>query len=550
MGALREILAIFDVSVDPKHEVEKGHEKVEGFIGKLEHLGHAVAEAFVFHEAKEFIEGIVDTSSELERMAIKTGVGTTALQELNYAAFQADISSESLGTSLAKLGKGLYEAKNGSAEMAKAFKDAGVEVTDANGNVRSAADAFPDIADAFLRIENPSERAALAMKFFGRSGVELIPLLSKGAEGIEEFRKQAQELGGGLSEEAIKKSVELEEETKKLNFAFTGLKSEVATEVMPVITDLVKGAVELVREFRAWTKDTKIIQAAFVAFGARGVFSLVHHLGGLNGMLKLVKTGFFEVLVPLYALEDFLVFMAGGKSAIGHILEKAFGAGTADKVRAGIQKIFTELTKLVKDNPEIVSAVTAITLAIAGFANAEPAVSGIGKITAALAGGSPFMVAVTAAFAAVMALQAAWKQWEGLKKDLSTGSEKNQDIAAKREAGQDVKDIKELKTHYLFPKLADWFHGRDTSKDVDAAALHANDKFMAKRAEATASMPVPPAAASSTVVHYSPKVQNQITVPPGTPAEVAARVGDAASRGTLRATDLAATKAALVPVTE
>lgn len=550
-GALREILAFFGFELDTK-ELDQGHDKVEGFIGTLSNLGHVVAEAFVFHEVKEFVEGIVDAGSELEHMATRTGFAIGELQELQYAAKQADVDAGLLDSSLTKLAKNLVEARDKGGEAAKAFQ--GIDLKDADGNLRAAGDVLPDIADKIRDTENVSERAALAIKYFGKSGAELIPFLVDGSEGLAKMAAEARELGGGLSEDAVEAAGQMEHETKALEFAFTGLKSEIASEVLPYLTELVHGAVNLVRYFREWSKHTKFLQAAFLGLGSAGVLKLLGHIGGLRGGLGLLRKAFFEVLVPIYALEDFLVFMAGGKSAIGYVLEKAFGKGTSDKVREGINGVLDSLMGFGKTLTEFLGSdngIKTLELAFAGLAAVKFAeiVSGIGSVGGALGSGSPFGVALAAAIVSIGLLVS---QWQKLQELMKGGSDFQQNINAKREAGIPDSQIKELQPEeHGFLDSIPFLKGIRDKFGPGADIAKAHDAFEKAHLPAVpsgpAALPIAASGGATVIVHDNKKIQTNVTVPPGTPGQDAQRVSDAATRGTLRGTDLGATHAALVP---
>ena len=53
---------------------------------------------------------------------------------------------------------------------------------------------FYDVDD-LVRITDPTLKTATAMAIFGKSGTQLLPMLSSGAKGIEELQQQARDLG-------------------------------------------------------------------------------------------------------------------------------------------------------------------------------------------------------------------------------------------------------------------------------------------------------------------------------------------------------------------
>ena len=68
---------------------------------------------------------------------------------------------------------------------AKAFKALGISVKDNEGNLRSSEEVFLDVADKFSKMEDGAGKTTLAIKLFGKSGADLIPLLN------QEPRRQA-----------------------------------------------------------------------------------------------------------------------------------------------------------------------------------------------------------------------------------------------------------------------------------------------------------------------------------------------------------------------
>jgi hypothetical protein len=62
------------------------------------------------------------------------------------------------------------------------------------------SDAFIAVAEAISKLENPSEKAALATQLFGDKAAALLPLLDQGAAGIAELRNRAREFGQSVGE--------------------------------------------------------------------------------------------------------------------------------------------------------------------------------------------------------------------------------------------------------------------------------------------------------------------------------------------------------------
>lgn len=74
----------------------------------------------------------------------------------------------------------------------------GVEATS-----RDAYDVFLDVIDALRIMENDTDRAAMAEKVLGSSAKELTELLAIGSEGIEQYAREAHDLGAVMNEDVI-----------------------------------------------------------------------------------------------------------------------------------------------------------------------------------------------------------------------------------------------------------------------------------------------------------------------------------------------------------
>lgn len=145
----------------------------------------------------------LEFASSLGEVAQQLGVTTKDLQVYRYAASQAGIEQDEMDKSLAKLTRTIGEAATGSEKQQKLFKALGISIRDANGNIKTAGDIMPQIADALKGIESPAQRAAVMVDLFGKSGQKLDTLLAGGSSQINELSDAAQRLGLVLSDRQI-----------------------------------------------------------------------------------------------------------------------------------------------------------------------------------------------------------------------------------------------------------------------------------------------------------------------------------------------------------
>jgi len=121
-------------------------------------------------------------ADDLNTLSKVTGMSTSDLQKYKAAADLVDVSVEAIAKSNKKLTQNMYAASNGSKAQAEAFEAIGVSVTDSNGNLRDSEEVFQDVITALGKMENDTERDALAMKLMGKSAAELNPLIADQGE--------------------------------------------------------------------------------------------------------------------------------------------------------------------------------------------------------------------------------------------------------------------------------------------------------------------------------------------------------------------------------
>lgn len=310
------------------------------------------------------------------KTAAQIGLTTAAYQELLFAAERSGASQEQLAVGLKTVQRLAFDAANGNVEAAKAFERLGISVTDANGELKDGETLLLEAADAISKLDNEAEKIALAQKLFGEGGAALIPLLNEGAAGIDELRRRARELGFVMDEEASRASEKFSDSLLDSNKALEGLKNQIGIAFLPVFTRLLDGFTAavvflqpLARGFLAFIDNTIGLEgvlaglvAIVIAFGsAAAALTAILGIGALAGAVTAI-IGFFTTfaaiigtaLAPavglfvagvvalagslaflavqiasvlaffagmLLVVEDFIVFMRGGKSVVGEFVQ-------------------------------------------------------------------------------------------------------------------------------------------------------------------------------------------------------------------------------------
>lgn len=214
-----------------------------------------------------------DLGSELWDMHTRTGASVESLSAMKYAAEQTGSSLSGVQTGLKFIAKNAWESiRTGTGPAADAFKALGISATDASGKLKSSEALFVEVGTALRGVKNDSERTALAMALFGRSGQELLPMFLDTKGSIQDLMAEAKNLGIVMSTEAAEAADDFGDTLDKLKtqgkMAFVSL----GTAAMPVLQSLgniLSWGLEKMQAFRA--EYPLLSSAAVAAAGGLGL---------------------------------------------------------------------------------------------------------------------------------------------------------------------------------------------------------------------------------------------------------------------------------------
>lgn len=194
------------------------------------------------------VEGAAYADTVLTEATV-TGIATDKLQEYMYAAELVDVSTDTLTKSMAKQIKSMKAVQDGTKLSVEAYDKLGVSVMNADGSLRDSDTVYWEVIDALGKIENETERDALAMQILGKSAQELNPLIEQGAARMQELGDQAQAAGYVVSDEMLNAYGALDDQLQYLNVGATAAKNALGTVLLPVLTNLAGEGVDLLGEF-------------------------------------------------------------------------------------------------------------------------------------------------------------------------------------------------------------------------------------------------------------------------------------------------------------
>lgn len=231
-----------------KEQTAEAHESLESFagsIGKLQKMFQLLAEVamlgFVGEKVADLGKEFAEFAEQTEVASKKTGMSTSAIQELGFAAKMTGVSAEGMNQALMRVSRAMTEAQGGSKQLQAVFES--VDLTAKQLEDMSVDQVLAKVATKFSETEDGSTKAAIAMQLFGRQGADLIPLLDKGASGIEELRAKAQELGIVMGGEDIEAGTKLNEKLKEMDAQMAAVKLRAGSELAPAMLAIVDAMV-------------------------------------------------------------------------------------------------------------------------------------------------------------------------------------------------------------------------------------------------------------------------------------------------------------------
>ena len=177
-------------------------------------------------------------------MSTVTGLTTQQIQEFSYMADLVDVSLGTMTGSMTKLTRTMQNARKGNKDSIAAFENLGVNVTNADGSLRDSTEVFFDVIDALGAMEEGTERDALAMEIFGKSAQELNPLIAAGSSAIENFRREAHQMGYVLGDDTLGSLGALSDAYAHLSLLQTTVRNRLGAAMAPAMERVLSKLVE------------------------------------------------------------------------------------------------------------------------------------------------------------------------------------------------------------------------------------------------------------------------------------------------------------------
>lgn len=173
----------------------------------------------------------------IDKMSQKMGMSAEAYQEW-------DAVMQHSGTSIESLQAGMKTLANAVENGNGAFKRLGISQEEIAK--MSNEELFSATITALQNVENETERTYLAGQLLGRGATELGALLNTSAEDTQAMKDRVHELGGVMSDEAVKASARYQDSLQDMKTSFSGLKNNLIGDFLPGMSTVMDGIASLV----------------------------------------------------------------------------------------------------------------------------------------------------------------------------------------------------------------------------------------------------------------------------------------------------------------
>ena len=209
------------------------------------------------------IKSAIDAADHLNKLSQKIGISVEALSTLRFAAQLSDVSLETLQKGIKGLSQNIAEANTGVGDGAQMFDALGISVKNADGSMKSTEAVLLQVADVFANLEDGAVKTALAVKLFGKSGMDMIPFLNQGAAGINQLTAEAERLG-------LKLTTETARSAEAFNDNLTALKASSSALGITLARDFLPELINITNAMREAANDSGKLKAMWVGLGGVG----------------------------------------------------------------------------------------------------------------------------------------------------------------------------------------------------------------------------------------------------------------------------------------
>lgn len=291
---------------------------------------------------------VASYGDNIDKMSQKMGMSATAYQEWDAVMQHSGTSMETMKASMKTLANA---AESGN----EAFQKLGLSQEQVAS--MSQEELFEATIAGLQNVEDTTERTYLAGQLLGRGATELGALLNTSAEDTQAMRDRVHELGGVMSDEAVKAAAAYQDSLQDMQTAFSGLKNNMMAEFLPGLTEVMNG----LQEVFSGNYDEGVEQIG------EGISAVVDNMAEILPRVTEVGSGIIGALAEavsenlpdmLSAIIDLVTTIADALIENIPTIVSALVGAIPQFLEAGLQLFLSLLDALTEAAPQIIDGLT------------------------------------------------------------------------------------------------------------------------------------------------------------------------------------------------
>src|SRR5690606_34533460 len=197
------------------------------------------------------VKSTIASANSLGDVSDRLGVNVERLQELRYAADRGGMGVKNFDVALRRFVRRSAEAAKGTGAAKNAFKELGIELKDANGQLKPSERLLHEVADAMRGIQSPADKLRLAFQMFDTDGAAMVNVLANGSQGMKDLAGEAQRLGLVLSEDTVRSAKAITDNFDMAGNVIGGMVNRLTAFLAPALVVVSEAAVQLALKFHS-----------------------------------------------------------------------------------------------------------------------------------------------------------------------------------------------------------------------------------------------------------------------------------------------------------
>jgi len=292
---------------------------------------------------KAFIDAANDVAewgNTVDKESQKMNMTAAGYQEWAFILEHAGASIDGMKTAMKKLTVAAEEGND-------AFTALGISQEDLAN--MTPEETWNATVAALQQVSDEGQRTALANELLGKGAVELAPLFNMTAEETAALKDQVYELGGVMSDDAVKAAAEYEDQLQNMKTSLTGLKNNIMTQFLPGMSSVMQG---LSMIFSG--------QDGGVAMVQEGLKSISDNISELTPQLFELASGILTSLLESFAAQmptlttQVFYFLIDGLVAISELIPQLLPT-IQTVIQALLQTVFVCLPLIVSSLLDLIT---------------------------------------------------------------------------------------------------------------------------------------------------------------------------------------------------